>query len=141
MVVWAILPYYYPPESIQYSDQKFLQKCSRFDWIGGILCIGSIVSLLLAMQWGGTERPWNSASIIALFCVFGVLLLIFMAWEWKVRDKAMLPLRLFRRRTQLFCSLASVSTFLSISHKLTLSPQIFIGICMLHGNVRYTFLL
>jgi hypothetical protein len=95
--MWAILPYYYPPQSSQYADQKLLQKCSRLDWIGGILCIDCIVSLLLPMQWGGTERPWSSPSlsIIALlvFCVFGVLLLLFIAWEWKERDKAMLPLR------------------------------------------------
>ena len=121
MVVWAILPYYYPSQSSQYSDQKFLQKCSLLDWIGGILCIGCIVSLLLALQLGGTERPWSSASIIALFCVFGALLLIFIAWEWKEQDKAMLPLRFLRRRTQLGCSLASVRVyFLGIGHKLTL---------------------
>ena len=31
------------------------------DWIGDILCIGCIVSLLLALQWGGTqlELPWE----------------------------------------------------------------------------------
>ena len=111
MVVWAILPYYHPPQSGQYSDQKFLQKCSLVDWIGGILCIGCIVSLLLALQSGGTEWPWNSASIISLFCVSGVLLLIFMAWEWKIQDKAMLPLRFLRQRTQLGCSLASVRVY------------------------------
>lgn len=129
VIVWVILPYYSPQDS-RYSDLKFLQKCSCLDWIGGILCLGCIISLLLALQWGGAARPWNSPSIIALFCVFGVLLLIFTAWEWKERDKAMLPLRVFGRRTQLGCSLASVSVFLNMAmcwHSLVFHRHMHVG--------------
>lgn len=116
-IVWVVLPYR-PPRSSQYSHLKFLQKCSHLDWVGSILCIGCILSLLLALQWGGTTRPWGSPTIIALFCVFGVLLLIFLGWEWKARDKAMLPLRVLGRRTQLGASLVAI----------------FMGICLSDGS-------
>lgn len=120
MIVWVVLPNH-PPRNSQYSDLKFLQKCSRLDWVGGILCIGCILSLLLALQWGGITRPWSSPTIVALFCVFWVLLLIFLGWEWKQRDKAILPLRVLGRRSQLGSSLVAVSMFLNIIIVLTLS--------------------
>jgi MFS family permease len=59
-----------------------------------------ITSLLLPLQWGGITRPWNDKVVIALFCVFGVLFIAFIGWELYKGERAMMPLFLFRRRTQ-----------------------------------------
>lgn len=53
---------------------------------------------LLALDWGGSQYPWNSAPIIGLFCGAGAVLLVFLAWEYHVGDDAMIPLSMVKRR-------------------------------------------
>ncbi|KZT62115.1 ABC transporter [Calocera cornea HHB12733] len=78
-----------------------LQRWLYMDWIGALLSVAMVVTLLLPLQWGGNLKPWNDPSVIALFCVFGAVLAAFIAWEWRMGPRAVLPLALFRRRTQI----------------------------------------
>lgn len=63
-----------------------------------VIFIPGIVSLLLALRWGGSKYSWNSGRIIALIIVFGVLISIFVALQiWK-QDQATVPPRIFMQR-------------------------------------------
>lgn len=42
-----------------------------------------------------------------MFCVFGVVLIAFLLWEWRMGSGAILPLYLFKNRSQVGCCLAS----------------------------------
>jgi len=42
-------------------------KGRKIDWWGSAALLGSIIPLLLALVWGGSEYPWGSTKIIALF--------------------------------------------------------------------------
>lgn len=55
--------------------------------------------LILALQWGGIERPWSDGGVIACLVLIGVLPPVFVAWEWYIGDKAMFKLELIKRRT------------------------------------------
>jgi Fungal trichothecene efflux pump (TRI12) len=103
----------HPALGNQYQGMSKWRRWVHLDWIGGILCLGGITSLLLALQWGGTIKPWNSATIVALFCVGAVVLLAFLLFEWHQKWHAILPLSLFARRTQTGASLEAVSRFKS----------------------------
>jgi len=67
-----------------------------------------------ALQWGGNERPWDDATVIALICVSPIIFLFFLAWERHVGDKAMMPLVLFKRKTQWGASLTAFFTFFNM---------------------------
>lgn len=83
------------------------EKFQHMDFVGTITFIGSICCVILALQWGGQTMPWSSAKVIALFVTSGVLAIIFGYIQWKIGDRATIPLRILRQR-----SILSGSTFL-----------------------------
>jgi len=74
-------------------------KLSYMDPVGCVLFIASIVCLLLALQWGGQTKPWQSATIIGLLVAALALALIFIAVQWRLQDRALVPPRVFLRRS------------------------------------------
>lgn len=83
------------------------EKFQNMDIVGTITFIGSICCLILALQWGGQTMPWSSAKVIALFITAGILAIIFGYIQWRLGDRAIIPLRILRQR-----SILSGSTFL-----------------------------
>lgn len=80
------------------KNQTVIQRILQLDIIGTLILIPTVVCLLLALQWGGTQYAWNSSHIIGLFVGFGLLTIIFIASQLYLGDKAILPPRLFRNR-------------------------------------------
>jgi len=67
----------------------------QFDPLGNILFIGWVISLLLALQWGGTTYPYSDGRIITLFTLFGLLLIAFIVVELYNGEKAISKLGFF----------------------------------------------
>lgn len=67
------------------------------DLIGFSIFAPCAVMFLLALEWGGSQYAWNSATVIGLFCGAGITLIIFLAWEYHAGDDAMMPLSMVRR--------------------------------------------
>ncbi|KZW04065.1 ABC transporter [Exidia glandulosa HHB12029] len=91
-----------------------LQLWKKIDVIGSILCLGMVCALLLPLQWGGQEKEWNDKVVIALFCVFGVLLAMFIGWEYYMGEDAILPLFLLKNSTQCGAALDAFFMFLGL---------------------------
>lgn len=64
---------------------------NKLDLVGFFLFAPSCIMLLLAMQWGGNEYPWDSATVIGLFCGFAGNLIVWAIWNYYKRDKALIP--------------------------------------------------
>ncbi|KAG7286180.1 hypothetical protein NEMBOFW57_008485 [Staphylotrichum longicolle] len=80
------------------GGKTVLQRVLSLDLLGTAMLVPSIICLLLALQWGGTEHPWNSSVIIGLFVGFAAMMIIFIGIQiWK-GDKGTLPPRLFKNR-------------------------------------------
>ncbi|PVF94121.1 ABC transporter [Serendipita vermifera] len=112
-VAMLFVPSNAPAETKLYENMTTLQKWLSLDWIGSALSVAMITCLLLPLQWGGVTRPWNDKAVIALFCVFGVLLFVFLGWEFFKGERAMMPLSLFKRRTQSGASAANFMLWIS----------------------------
>lgn len=54
--------------------------------------------LLLALQWGSDEYGWKSPTVIGLFVGAGVTTILFVLWEWRAGEKALIPFQLVRKR-------------------------------------------
>ena len=69
------------------------------DLFGFTLFVPWSIMLLLALELGSGETySWSSSTVIGLFCGAGVCAILFVAWEWRMGDKAMVPGALLRKR-------------------------------------------
>ncbi|KAI1437619.1 MFS general substrate transporter [Xylaria sp. CBS 124048] len=98
IVIALIFP---DPELPKQEEEPFFQRLMRFDPIGTLVFIPCIVSLLLALQWGGIKYPWNNGRIIGLFITFGILFIVFLLIQWRQQENATVPPRIIRNRSVL----------------------------------------
>ena len=69
------------------------------DLPGSFVIMAAVVCYLLALQWGGTTKPWNSGPVIGTLVAFVVLVNVFIVVEWYSGDRALLQFRLLKDRT------------------------------------------
>ena len=84
------------------EGRSVMSRILQLDLAGTVIFIPAIVCLILALQWGGAEFPWNSAKIIGLFVGFALMILVFIAIQFWQGDNGTLPPALFKNRNVLF---------------------------------------
>ncbi|KAF2813911.1 MFS general substrate transporter [Mytilinidion resinicola] len=87
------------PRNPEDSSKKYIDRIKELDLIGASILIPAIIMLLLAVQWGGNTYPWNSSHIIGLFVGAGIMLIMFVASQIYLGDKATIPPRILKQRT------------------------------------------
>ncbi|KAG8983536.1 hypothetical protein FRB94_007770 [Tulasnella sp. JGI-2019a] len=87
------------------ESMSLVAKILKIDWVGSVFYFSSATCILIALQSGGVDKPWNDKSIIILFAVGGALGIAFLLWEHRLGEKAVLPLRLFSRMTTVGASI------------------------------------
>ncbi|KAK2837003.1 hypothetical protein FQN49_006507 [Arthroderma sp. PD_2] len=90
-------------KTISAHKQPLLQKLQQLDLVGFTLFAPAAVQLLLALDWGGTEHAWGSATIIGLICGAVGTAAIFCGWQYYMGDSAMIPFSIIGRRI-VWCS-------------------------------------
>jgi MFS family permease len=106
ITIGVIMIFFKSPDRASVASLGWKERVKEFDLYGTIVFIPAIICLLLALQWGGTKYPWSSGRIIALFVVFGVLILIFIAIQFWKKDSATIPPSIMKKR-----SMAAASWF------------------------------
>ncbi|WVQ84184.1 hypothetical protein IAT38_006334 [Cryptococcus sp. DSM 104549] len=86
-------------QSYEGYNNKMLWQFFKLEWAGVVLSMAWAVSFILATQWGGVTRKWNSASVVVCLALSGVLPFVFGLYEWFAKDKAYFRIRLLKRRT------------------------------------------
>ncbi|KAL4867125.1 hypothetical protein BDV12DRAFT_210034 [Aspergillus spectabilis] len=99
-----IILFFKSPPQAQAKGVSWKEIALQMDITGFALLLGAIICFLLALQWGGATKPWQHADVIGTFVGFGVLLLIFCVNEVVLDERAMIPPRLMKHQTVLFCS-------------------------------------
>lgn len=109
-LVFTVFFYFPPPRtnSEGYTKRKIL---SRIDWIGGLLSISGFLLLLMGLQWGSQQYPWNSVHVLVPFLLGWVLIAAFGFWEAYGAKYPMVPGRLKKDPRVLLLTL--VITFFS----------------------------
>jgi hypothetical protein len=53
--------------------------------------------LLLALQFGSSTYSWNSSEVIGLFSGSGITFTVWMLWNYRKKDDALIPYSMIRR--------------------------------------------
>lgn len=101
LLVW------HPPHRKREAVSPFTHF-KRLDPLGMLFFIPAMVSLMLALQWGGTTYAWSNGRIIALLVVFGILLIAYGVVQAWMPDTATIPPKVVMQRS-IFC--AALYTF------------------------------
>lgn len=97
IMVWF---FFHTPKSVKLEIAPWKEKLLHLDPVGIALVMGAITTFVLALESGGVKHPWNSSQVIGLLVGFVLMVAAFAVWEFVLQgDHAMLPRRLFKRRS------------------------------------------
>lgn len=71
---------FHPPK----PKGNFKEKLARIDYLGVFLLTSGLVLVLLGLTFGGVDFSWNSAAIILLFVLGGLLIIVFCIYNFKI---------------------------------------------------------
>ena len=108
----AVVFFFFSNPDRQYSHISFKERMKQVDLVGAVFLICAIVSLLLALQWGGQTYPWKNSKVWGTLLGFGLIISVFIAIQVYQKDRATIPLRVFKQRT--ICVSCVFSAFLSM---------------------------
>lgn len=97
--VLALFLLFFAIEGQEESQAQGIERLSEVDFMGILLWILAVVSIILGLSWGGTSYEWNSAVIISLLCVAGVLFISFALFEYRFPKDPIVPFNLFSNRS------------------------------------------
>jgi len=75
--VFAPVYLFWIPSFKPRAGTKARQLLREVDWAGTVLSIAGIMTIIMAINFGGTVYAWNSGQTIALFVVSGVIWIAF----------------------------------------------------------------
>ncbi|AKD54511.1 EmrB/QacA subfamily drug resistance transporter [Spirosoma radiotolerans] len=94
----------------------------RFDLVGAGLFLVGVTTLLTGLDFGPEPRyGWNDPLVVGLLSVGGILLVLFLIWEMRVKEP-MLRLNLFRIRPFTAAILAAFCGFIASGSNLFVIP-------------------
>jgi hypothetical protein len=70
----------------------------KFDLLGFAIFAPAAIQILLALEWGGHQYSWSSATVIGLLCGAAGTFCLFLTWEYRQGDIAIIPLSMVRQR-------------------------------------------
>ncbi|KAF1364938.1 MFS transporter [Lizonia empirigonia] len=95
----AVVFFFFTNPGRKYSHLPIRTRLANIDMAGAVFLICAIVSLLLALQWGGFTYAWSDSKVWGTLLGFGLLILVFVAIQFYQKDRATIPLRVFKQRT------------------------------------------
>lgn len=97
----VITIFFHPLSTARAERSTFKEKLLQMDLVGILLAMGTILSFILALQYGGQTHPWGSGTVIGLLVGFIAIGVLFVIWEYLQDERAMIPRRLITQRVYL----------------------------------------
>ncbi|KAK1760426.1 efflux pump antibiotic resistance protein [Echria macrotheca] len=93
-----IFIFFSAPSAAKPIEAPLREKLLQMDPVGTVLVMGGAISYILALQYAGVTKAWNSATVIGLIVGFVLIFVVFGLWEFYNGERSMIVPRLFRQR-------------------------------------------
>lgn len=115
---------------LKYKNEGSLRdKIKRIDFTGNLLLTLAVISVLIALSWGGSRYPWTSYKVLLPLILGLVGLVVFHLYETMPRvDVPVLPERFFKRRTPAAALLVAFLQFFTMYYSILGLPIYFQGV-------------
>lgn len=94
--------FFWNPPKQERRPATAMQHIKRLDPIGMFFFLPGTVSLLLALQWGGSTYPWDNWRIVMLFGIAVACTIAFVSVQIMKPDTAMVPPKIITQRSVAF---------------------------------------
>lgn len=101
------------------------------DLPGFMLICSAVVMFLLGLQFGGNQHPWDSSVVIGLLVGAAVTFALFLVWEHRQGDNAMVPFAMLKHK---IIWSAAMTMFFSLSSVLVADFYIAIYFQAIHND-------
>lgn len=95
---FVILLFFQTPSGAKPVEASWKEKLLQMDLVGTAMIMGAVVAYILALEYGGQAKTWNSSEVIGLIIGFVVISIAFGVWEFLQGERAMVVPRLFKQR-------------------------------------------
>ena len=96
-----IVLFFKTPKNVKPAVATPKEKFLQLDPVGTILLMGTVVAYIMALQYGGQTKPWNSSVVIGLIVGFVAMIMALAIWEHFQGERAAFPPRLMSSRNVL----------------------------------------
>ncbi|MCJ1414988.1 hypothetical protein MMC32_001318 [Xylographa parallela] len=135
----VITVFFKSPARQKEASIGFKERFKQFDPYGTAVFIPAIICLLLALQWGGSTYAFSSGRIIALFVIFGLLVIAFIGIQLWKQETATVPPRIISQRSVAFGFLFAFSlggAFFTIVYYIPIWFQAIQGVSAVESGIR-----
>ncbi|KAI0506890.1 MFS general substrate transporter, partial [Xylaria bambusicola] len=80
------------------STLSVKERLQKLDILGASFLVPGVVSLLLALNWGGIDYPWSDSRVWGTLLGFGLITIVFVGTQLYRGEDATIPPRVFGRR-------------------------------------------
>jgi hypothetical protein len=84
---------------IKHEHTTFVRGIKALDWLGMFTFLAFTLMILLGLDFGGSIFPWDSAKVIALLVVGGLMVFAFIYSEARVARFPLIPMDLFKNKS------------------------------------------
>lgn len=99
VIIVVIVILHLPNQKLDKQASGLVARLKQLDPIGNLVFFPGVVCLILALQWGGTQYPWNNARIVVLLVLCGIFCLAFVGVQMWKKESATVPPRLVTQRS------------------------------------------
>ncbi|KAL2830288.1 major facilitator superfamily domain-containing protein [Aspergillus cavernicola] len=93
-----ILFFFHSPPAAKTIKASWRERLLNIDFVGVVLTMCLIICFILALEYGGQSRAWDSSVVIGLLVGFVAVLTTLIVYEYYQGERAMFVWRLFKNR-------------------------------------------
>lgn len=97
-LIGAVTILFFKPQEEYTPSRSLTQIILEVDIIGNALLLSTAAMFFLAMQYSAQPHAWHTSRVIGLLVGSGAGLGVFLVWQWRKGDRALIPPSIMCRR-------------------------------------------